>query len=142
MPAGVAALYAACSLLFSTSMSWRHALTYISLPVGTPQFCLQHINWQHLALHVSSGSAWDVPPWPAFLACMLAGHTCCLHSAPWQQQALLVSLGRALPGTCLLPVLLMLPAVCLIEGTLLFLPFTVVHKVQNASDTLFRYEVG
>eukprot|EP00891_Asterochloris_glomerata_P009154 jgi/Astpho2/9154/Aster-x0386 len=30
--------------------------------------------------------------------------------------------------------------VCLIEGTLLFLPFTVVHEVQNVSETLFRYE--
>ena len=53
-----------------------------------------------------------------------------------------MSLGLCLACTCLLPVLLMPPAVCLIEGTLLFLPFTVVHKVQNARDTLFRYEVG
>ena len=52
-----------------------------------------------------------------------------------------MSIGLALACTCL-PVLLMVPAVCLIEGTLLFLPFTVVHEVQNASDTLFRYEVG
>ena len=33
-------------------------------------------------------------------------------------------------------------AVCLIEGTVLFLPSTVIQEVQNASDTLFRYEVG
>ena len=65
-----------------------------------------------------------------------------LQSALWKQQPLLVSLGLALAGTCLLKVPVMLPAVCLIEGTLLFLPSTVVHKVQNASDTLFRYEVG
>ena len=36
----------------------------------------------------------------------------------------------------------MLPAVCLIEGTLLFLPLTVTHEVQNIGETLFRYEVG
>ena len=36
----------------------------------------------------------------------------------------------------------MFPAVCLIEGTLLFLPLTVTHEVQTASDTLFRYEVS
>ena len=53
-----------------------------------------------------------------------------------------MSLGLVLACTCLLQVLLMLPAVCLMEGTLLFLPSTVVHKVQNVSDTLFRYEVG
>ena len=82
-----------------------------------------------------------VTVWPAS-ACVLAGHTCYLQSTTWQQQALLVSLGLCLACTCLLTVLLMPPAVCLIEGTLLFLPFTVVHKVQNARDTLFRYEVG
>ena len=143
LPADVAAPYAARSLPCgnSTSCVCCHALTCISLPVGGP-----HIPPAVCELGVP-GAACDA--WPCLhaalspaSACLLACHTCCLQSALWKQQALLASLALALACRCLLKVPLMLPAVCLIQGTLLFMPFTVVLKVQNASDTLFRYEVG